>query len=416
MKKNNKIIVFVLIFFYLTSVFPKVLISNDFEGVVVKGASFRSLVGKQLRELRLFAIINNKITSIPFQWDEIDSEGKYIYNNFPGTLSVNDELVFLFNDAGNKVSEKDSKSFLYEIKVKNYAGEERFVYLSTKELINISLNSDDFVSISSSHREIKGKNYIVKFFNDYQSIPGEYIFVTKDGKRINFMDKVKLDVKLKFFRFFKMNINEKSFVTKFLGSKDGPVRVLMGIKNSTKVVFNIPAFPVYFDVKFYPEYAVFPITIDLPLKPDSLIINLENDFNNLYGWKLYTSCHNKNPFIINGIPDDEERFHCSWWKWYSLSGKNMAFWMLGFFPTNFPVNMDLYLNDNKNFATKNERYLGEVPGIGWHFESYGSVKKDIKHISFKIYILFTKPYRYGDEKEILGSILHPVKYFVNKLQ
>ncbi len=372
--------------------------------VVIKGSKFKKFYGKPLSSLRVFRCEGNQPITIPFQWDEKDSKGRFIFQHPPGTLSAEDELLFMLRDAGRKGEKECRKNAIAEISIaRKWDGRKSYVYLSCCNNKKFAGVTQDLIHVIDGGYVTRGENFIMRFFKSYQSVPGEYIFL-KGDKEIHFMDKVKLRSSLRFFHFFHISRMENDFVTKWVGIIDGNVRAVLSMKNYTKMAFGIPAFPISANIEVFPNYIKFPVKVDIPIVPDSFHILLVDDFKNLYGWKVYSSCSDK-PYVVKGTPEGTDKFTCDRWKWYALSGPDFSLWTISILPENFPVRIGFYLKDDKNYRSPPERFPGEVPGLGWDIESLKKIKNKVKEINLLIYHIFAPPYYPGLKEDILNDIL-----------
>jgi len=90
--------------------------SDDF--VVIQGAALRKSLQKPISKMSLMAAVNGELQPIPFQIDEINSDGEWVLPDHPpyltgakvrfdkdddnGLIDENDELVFMIRDSGNR--------------------------------------------------------------------------------------------------------------------------------------------------------------------------------------------------------------------------------------------------------------------------------------------------------------------------
>ncbi len=404
MKQLFKFFLLLLIPFNLLSYQPKRI-------VIIKGAQLPSLIGKQIASTVLYRCQGSKAIEIPFQWDQKKANGDYYYKNGPGIITKFDELLFRLADAGERGTGQCKKEANYEIEVRNKFGQGGFVYLSCCKKISLYDPARDYIKIKNNGLTIITSTFIMDFPPQNQLLPLEYIY-TNRKENIHFMDKVKLRARLTFMKFFHISKSEKDFISKWEGYIDGKERGVIGIKNYTKMAFGIPAFPIYSTIEIYPSYVKFPVTIDIPIVPSSFKIQLIDDFKNLYGWKVYSSCSPR-PYKVTGIPSNLESYTCDRWKWYALSGPYFTFWTISILPQNFPVKIDLYLNDNQNMSDKDGRFKGEVPGIGWDITSLKKIKNKVKKIKLLIYNVITGPYNKGMENYILEDIMGKLSIRIN---
>src|SRR3989337_2666926 len=79
---------------------------------LVQGSALKALDGKPIASMSLMVIkkVGGKLEPIPFQIDERDASGSYVFNQGPeksadadnGALDGNDELAFMVKDTGDQ--------------------------------------------------------------------------------------------------------------------------------------------------------------------------------------------------------------------------------------------------------------------------------------------------------------------------
>jgi len=90
---------------------------------VVKGSQLPDFSGVALDDLFVYKYSGGSWSQVPFQFDEVDSGGKYVASE-DGVFDSNDELVFMGQDLGSRAStsewldDADSKNYSrYELQV-----------------------------------------------------------------------------------------------------------------------------------------------------------------------------------------------------------------------------------------------------------------------------------------------------------
>jgi hypothetical protein len=133
------------------------------------------------------------------------------------------------------------------------------------------------------------------------------------GDDISHFDRLKVRVMLKLRLGYTLGIpktfnkNEKDFLVKYYGYKDGPVRSLRVMKNNIQLIWKLPSPGATVNSVFYPDWIEWPVPINLPVRPGWLFSRQELDVSHDFnfppdkGVKLFVSSH----------PD----------KWYEVTSK-----------------------------------------------------------------------------------------------
>lgn len=371
--------------------------------VQLKGDEFYRHTGKPLSTLSIMAIKGNKLVPIPFQFDEYDETGlvyidKITQNKPQGTLGKldeDDELVFMFRDAGTeKISENTAPekhvNILSEIKLDTPNHAPRYAYLVEG---NCNRSDADYVNMSLEKGEIETTLFKISF-NPKN--------VVKD-----------LEVKPKCGPYYGQNVIDSFYVTmstgilneniRFgmnsmdniqaipVGVKDGPIRACVLFKGRLRYLGMPTPFKQFINVNFYEQACNVPSRFSLDsLDTVKYLINfikkprveISIDLYNLKGARLtfdnvYDPKHpNQTGVVDNTICEFEKKIQQSrlpgeWVYFDSNQGWNF------FFSNRMHIEQgglfDEYLDgirihfiyeDNLSSRRDYERYPGAEPRLG----------------------------------------------------
>ncbi len=372
----------------------------------LKGEQFPDLLGRKFEELSVMAIWDGQLKPIPFQFDEFDKKNKYIYipniNKSPvdGTyleLDPNDELIFMFRDAGTSRFSKNMAlkegKILKEIKITDTHGNIRYAYLvehnserSTADYIDADIDNSKITS-SYYHLEYEPDNFLQ--FRDVRP----YVGKAADQRVI---DNIYFELSAYVFSpVMKVGMNSaKNVRIKVLGVKDGPVRATAFIKITIVLGGKVPIFSMNSEISFYEQGMVMPnrtevgkgaVFVKLFKEPE---IIMYADMNGLEGGKVTAQAfkdENGNQLygFIDGKMDEEEKRAVEAglpgnWTWIE-SGLGWDIFMAFELPMEHLDGMSLrvYYEDDKEATTKFETFPGAGPKIGMVLNG---LPKDMKAI------------------------------------
>ncbi len=272
---------------------PLKTLGRRFDPVIVTGDLLSGLHGLKIENLRLLAHNGNRLNAIPFQIDERDPDGEFIFTDGKlagtdednGLFDYNDELVFMAKDTGTPVPASEWTNIGnkgVEIKVIDplETSKKGWAYLIHFPEKPPPLSEEDYVSYYPEEEVIRSANYSIGYiegspFYSKVSCPKE-----AGGNGEDFFDRVKMRVQVKtFFNLISISKTEGDLRAEVIGWKDGPVRVLRNIQNYFRIFFKL-AEPSLFSVnEYYSHFMYLPIRLTIPF-------NLKWVFNSfgISGW------------------------------------------------------------------------------------------------------------------------------------
>lgn len=394
-------------------------LNRVFDPVVVTGRAC-GLTGKPISDYGLYALKENQLTPIAFQLDERDKEGKFVLTNGKnrttdndnGLFDENDELAFMAMDAGEKLSDTELLSekceACAELEVTDPVTQGKtWVYFMLFDGPQ-KKSPVDYVSYDAKTSSFSTRNYSGQFNKSHPVGASRYAFekgVGGDGE--DFIDRIKVRVKMRSMGVT-LNRSEADIKVRELGYIDGPVRVIVYSENVTPLVMGIPASTTRQYTYYYDSYADFAFTASFPLRPSYFRATIVDDFKNAKGWTFYNS-NNPAGHVIDGKMDDaDKRLNLSPWTWGALSNGKVCFWSVWIAPPGCPVKASLYFNDDETAIDKMEDDRGELPGIGFDFNTGWDQLKEDK-LELRLVHFYTKEYQKGMETQVRNVHAAPLK-------
>lgn len=405
--------------------------------VELKGAGLAGVTGSEITSLSVMRFIQNRFEAVPFQVDECHPDGTYAYlageeasRDSDPAFDINDELVFMAGDLGDRVTAADLPDGItaaIEIQVTDPLDRGRgWAYLirypgpaprSPVDYVSVALNPEQnrkqFIGKSGT-----GEGFIMGAPFD-TLCPDELRFISGGEKYSgDILDKLKIRGRLVTRFLLSFNLKLDSLIkSRLLGYTDGRVRVIYNGSGYFKLGFiEIPGQGIEY-VKAYRRIFNERITFSLPFTFDSMLKEFplmgRMDFNELaLGYQLYTNLDPSVVIILDGQTSQVEQqldfsSPCSWIAGYGLLG-GLVFRM--YFLKDDPewnkVSLNLYLNEDSAFKDKPEDHPGELAaGI----DVQGMEKLKAKGGTFNASFYFFNSFSPGDEKKALQITDYPLQ-------
>ena len=398
-------------------------LNRTIDPVVVSGREC-GLTGKALANYGLYAFREQKLLPVPFQIDEKNDGGEFILKNGKqlsrdsdnGLFDDNDELVFMAMDTGHKLSDKEllpkSSTACVELEITDPVTKEHaWVYFLTFDTPP-EKSPVDYVFYDDRNLTFSTGNYSGQY--DKKCLVGASKYAFEKGLGGNgkdFIDRIKVRIKIKSMGLT-LKRSEEDITVEEEGYIDGPVRVIVHTKNNTPLVLGIPVSSTRQYIYYYDTYADFAFSASFPLKPSSFQATVVDDFIDAKGWTFYNS---NNPFghIIDGKMDAKDKsLDLSPWTWSVLTKDNLSFWSVWKAPKGCPVKASLYFKDDSDAWDKMENNKGELPGIGFDFNTgWNELQED--SVELRLIHFYTSGYEKGMEKNILNVQDAPLVVYSN---
>jgi len=245
--------------------------------IALTGAEIPVLVGRPIQTIRMVAAKQGTIATIPYQIDERDEDGSYVFRtSHPdshdadrGNMDANDELCFMVRDMGDRLppSAFAENPLLAEIQAQDPVdGSRAWCYVATD--IAFPLPSPvDYVVYDPDNDRVLSRYYHIGFSREAPISYGDTTIPIEgggNGARINERVLTRLDAKLKLVGVH-LKKSEADFRSLRKGYIDGPVRVIKRVGNSMRAVFGIYGPEAVVDYTFYLANWIMPTDLSLPV-------------------------------------------------------------------------------------------------------------------------------------------------------
>lgn len=303
--------------------------------IVIRMGKFPGFPGEKIGPLRLMAVRNGAWEVIPFQVDEVDKNGEYIFpivykngsfqaagaGKGQGIVSSRDELVFISRDLGDRAKGNQwPASPGMEIEVRDpLEGGRGYAYLF-RFPETPPLSPRDYVDIGPDGKLILTEEYVFGFTDPvHPAVFNLAAFFARgasrnieESRRRNILDRLKIRATIRFLGGkIRMSWDETDPKSELIAYLDGPVRVIQKYRYWVDLVLGIPSPSIGRLVYSYPNRTVLPNDMYLPFNPDAFVtdgaISVALDFTrHAVGSYLYNPILEK-PVLIDGKMSPEEK-------------------------------------------------------------------------------------------------------------
>ena len=394
--------------------------------VIVSGAKLPALLGSPIDNIRVYAASSNgKLRPVPFQVDERDASGEYVYKGMKdtdnGKLDKNDELVFMIRDTGGRAGKKTwpagiSKSAEIEL-TDPVDGGKAWAYVFAFAKNTPASSSADYVNCLRGCNFIDAHNYILSF-SPKAPMVFDNLTIKKQGGGAgkDTMDRLKVrfhgETRLKIV----VDRHEEDFTSKVVGIIDGPVRVIRRTDNRMILVGRLPTPSSVSEQIYYYDSFVFPIIVNVPISLDTLMLDTWLRVTSESAFPPKTKFYNANNLkgvLVDGkMSDAEKNLNHASYNWQVVAFNDppaTGAWLnrLDFDKKKTPARIELYYVDDVNDKDAPDEFPGQIGNLGYYIKDVHKLGAGQHLISTIMYNLTS--YKPGDEKKVLSVLDKPLK-------
>lgn len=258
-------------------------LQRRYDTVIIRGEDLAPFLGAPADLLRLYSFRKDGLHPLPFQVDERDADGEFVFNSGPqasedsdgGDLDYNDELVFMARDAGDRATagtpwpEGTRQWAEIELSAPLARSQRAWVYLFSFAGEPPARSDGDYVRYDPQTERIFSDHYGLGY-REGMSLYTD-LFYPEAGQAgggsmgPDLLDRVKVRIVVKFFfNVLKVRKTEEDFHAEVVAWKDGPVRVLRNAQNFVRILFNLSSASVFSVSEYYPYYMFTPLRVTVP--------------------------------------------------------------------------------------------------------------------------------------------------------
>lgn len=408
---------------------PSILSANELsparsiEVSVISGEKLPALAGKEFKNYSVMAVTDEKLSPIPYQFDERNSGG-FLYApggsltlvGTEGLMDNEDELAFMLKDSGAKATLEQlsgiSGKAIAELEI-DLGERSRYAYLIEG---SNARSEKHYTHFNKETGLIKTNAYTLQVDPDNLLKWGDFIYDgTAENKSI--LDTMKLRINGK-LGFFGATITNKFIPSEIVAVKNGPVRSIIEMDASIGLL-GVDVLQMGASVMITENTTQFPVFVTVPKAASVLSyldIEVSLDFDNMEKARYRTQLGPKEAVIQGGGGADPKDLKIDLeHNWLSLSS-NDNWDIIAFFNRNkdITLTLDPLYKDSGigDEADKPERVKGSHPQAGY-------VIKDIPtgvSSTIGIDLYYNKDFWQGNNVEISAEeIQNPAGIIVNSL-
>ena len=356
--------------------------ARQLEVTVVKGSQLTKLLNEESKDYSLMAVVDGLLAPIPYQFDDKNTRGlthvpggKLPVDGAEGIIEEKDELVFMYKDMGEQITEEVREQFAVgtiiselEISEKNST---RYAYIiegnserSDKVYASYDMDSG-LVSTEYYSLQLSPNNILV--WSDWK-ING---MASTSAPSVNVLDTMKIRIKAR-LGFIKATIHNSLVPISTLAVKNGPVRAVIEADASLSMLgVNLAKAGV--STTFTAQTIEYPVFAAIPKAAgvlSALDITVTLDHVNLEGSRYRTALGPKEPLITSTKESGEIKDQYTMDlenPWVTISsGKNWDMFFFFFHEEDFEPTLGAVYNDAKagDKVDKPERYKGTNTEMG----------------------------------------------------
>lgn len=347
-----------------------------------------AIKGGRISGYSLAAVSGGRMNPIPYQFDERTQSG-YIYMKnldeklqeedpilgMEGYFDENDELIFMFKDAGprRKRGMSSDGKIISEIELLGYDNQRRYVYL----VEGARLESENYyVRFSAELGRVETDYYALQVDPGNAFMWKEFYYDSFDGAHPRKpVDTIKLEMKANAFAALPQTLTNKNLVAKPIAEKSGPIRSTTQYK-LTLTYMHVPMLAMKLQIVHHEYEIVYDALTEIPAvrrrligKP-SMVISL--DGYDLLGASLRAQNGPTEPAIVDGKISDIEKQIMETptnlgemnWLWMDSHYNFMVFCNYAVTGDN-DIPLGIFVNDDAEMEEKSGYYKGSLPNLGF---------------------------------------------------
>ena len=401
--------------------------------VIINGEQLPQVEGKNLHNLRVFSFKNGHTSLIPFQIDQLNSDGDWVWglsknknlthdNEDPDNSNLfdhNDQLLFMTSDLGEKSPLLPhtllSSDVVLEVQVNKLDSKQAlgWVYIAYYASKPPPLSSKNYMNYQADNLRVKSPIYQMTYSNKFIAVMDQ---LSING--IELIDRLKIrgDIKIGFLFFSStVNFNEENVEGYPVGYINGPIRIIKRVVNYVVLSSGMRSPSLNCDHFYYSNHAKIPILLSRSFGVKKMSLRIGLDFHNAAFEHLYADGWNKiqslqNNSIKNHLIDSQES------QWMVLSNSSYSLLTYLEVPETIRQHMLIspYIINNSDAINKPETFPGIEPEAGFILNT----KKEFpsgEHLLYMNYVLSTNPYRLGNGEKISQLLSTPFKFITQSL-
>ncbi len=399
-------------------------IIREIDPVVLTGDKLSGLLGRGIENIRLFSYRSGRAELIPFQIDQKDANANWVWDRplsanrvasdnatAVAHLSLNDELVFMAVDAGDRATPSDatmSANKLVEIEVKDPVNHtSAWVYAAYYESAPPPLTARRYMRYRAREQAVISPIYEFSYSQENIAVMDK---LKLNGESI--MDRTKIRGEVDWSVLFftgTIEFNEDSVDAYMEGYIDGPVRTVTRTVDHIRLESGMTTPDVKCDHLYYKHHSEIPLLLSKLYPVDRISMLVTTDYRNAPFDRVHLEGIEAaveikiSPSTANQLAAYADA------KWMALDGSIGSVLSMVTQPEalNEYLSVTPYLFQDSLSSNPPEAYRGSSPEAGYRIRTLpGTPSGD--YVLYVAYLLSNTPYQRGDEGKLLAMINTPL--------
>ena len=298
-------------FFFTALLIMSGCLSVSAEPIVITGAMVPELLGASVASLRL---VNSNGDPVPFQIDEVTSEGEYICpdgespnaGDADGKLDRQDEIVFLWEDADSECASAEST----DVETGRYLETDRSVPVTISRgdakrrvwLIDdplLPLSTKSYCDYDHAKEYLRTPYYYAQFCRNRFHFTKAGVMDFENGRYVDLTKELRVEIKMKIlWGLIPIRYTENSMVCHVKRYKAGPIRLIRRGDFYLKLGFGIKASRAVVYQMCYPQIVKVPVSVTIPIRLKSFLSDAYIEMTPVIRKEVADKCFH---FLIPGI-------------------------------------------------------------------------------------------------------------------
>ena len=355
-----------------------------FQTVMVEGEDLAAVLGEPIEKISLAAVIDDEMEPVPYQIDEYNTGGAVFFENWSvpiegveNSFDKADKLLFLQKDAGSRRQSyhRFDGEFLAEVSLTGVDGVTRYVYVVKGSRLR---SEEQYVRYSAEDALVETDFYSLTYNPENHVVWDDFTLVNYIGDE-NPLDSLKLRLEAGLLTSFsKTTLDNNQIVAKPAGVRIGPIRATTQM-DLTLWLFKIPMLQASLQIHHYPKSIVYDVRIVIPEVRRRLLVDptlsMSLDANNLLGTTVRTALGPKQSGVVDGEVSEVEQqlieaglTATKNWIWASTH-RNLDIVAFFDFLGDTDEPLSTVYADDKLLEDKPERFIGQLPNMGYKIEN-----------------------------------------------
>ncbi len=292
-----------------------------------------------------------------------------------GAIDSNDEIVFMWSDAGEVLTGEIPGSPVCVVEVAVHVGDSRRLVYAARFDRPAPRSPDRYVDYDVAADRMRGRLVDLTFG---AATPRDLALRAGPAAGRDLLDRLKIRAYARFFGIFPIYRNEDDIRSVYEAWRVGPIRVIRRERKWVRLAFGYRTPFIRSETMLYRDFVQLPVSLRLNFPPASLLFPIEIwaalDFVNLEGWRLWLP-DGSDPLLVGSVTEErmEELARVDDVSVLALQGADATLALtLRLGPSLRSLSKTVFYYEGASSAAPEDR-PGAMPGVGFRLTRWDDV-------------------------------------------